>query len=398
MLISMVPPHNDCGGRIVMYRHLVERKPFELHVASQADFDDDLHIHTRLRLPWLVQKIRKSRFGPVLKRWIHDFENLIWPVLGSRQLERAVEKFKPDVILTLAETGLCHIAAKLAKRRGIPLAGLFLDWCPFMEGHFGHRWTKSILNSRFYNLYRQCNLAICTSDGMKEVLGAHPNSHVVYPMPGQHRIPTKVYPPKSSKFRLVYVGNAQIFYGRMLRSLMREMEVHPDLELILVGPHGDWPQEDQDFAKKSGICLGFMAPDRAAEVIAGADALLVVMSFEKEHELFMRTSFTTKFLDYSQFGKPILIWGPEYCCPVKLAESNDCAVLIKKPDANEVVKTIKKLKKNPKRKTKYTDAAKKLYFKKFDPNRLQKIFVSKIKKLKNQKSKPEKKPRKLSSE
>ena len=43
------------------------------------------------------------------------------------------------------------------------------------------------------------------------------------------------------------------------------------------------------------------------------------MSFEKEHELFMRTSFTTKFLDYVAFGKPVILWGPEYCTPVRVA-------------------------------------------------------------------------------
>jgi len=182
--VCMVPPRNDSGARIVMHRHLVERQSFELHVASHADFSDDLHIHTRLKLPWPLQKIRKSRFGPLFRRWIQDFENFIWPLLGSRQLERAVEEFKPDVILTLAETGLCHLAAKIAKRRGIPLAGMFLDWFPIMEAHFGHKWTQNVLSRRFRKLYKQCDLAICTSDGMKEVLGPHPNSHVVYPMPG----------------------------------------------------------------------------------------------------------------------------------------------------------------------------------------------------------------------
>ena len=38
LLVSIVPPKNDCGVRIVMHRQLVERNPFELHVASNADF------------------------------------------------------------------------------------------------------------------------------------------------------------------------------------------------------------------------------------------------------------------------------------------------------------------------------------------------------------------------
>ena len=64
LLASIVPPRNDCGVRIVMHRHLVERNPFELHVASNADFADGLLIHTPLRLPYPIQRLKKSRFGP----------------------------------------------------------------------------------------------------------------------------------------------------------------------------------------------------------------------------------------------------------------------------------------------------------------------------------------------
>src|SRR5215216_2358191 len=56
LLVSIVPPKNDCGVRIVMHRMLVERSPFELHVASSADFADDLLVHTPLRLPYLIHR------------------------------------------------------------------------------------------------------------------------------------------------------------------------------------------------------------------------------------------------------------------------------------------------------------------------------------------------------
>ncbi len=116
LLVSIVPPRNDCGVRIVMHRQLVERNPFELHVASNADFDNGLLVHTTLRLPYLMYRLRKSRFGPRLAPWIQDYENLVWPLTVSRALEEAVEKFQPEVILTLAECGLCHIARKAAQR------------------------------------------------------------------------------------------------------------------------------------------------------------------------------------------------------------------------------------------------------------------------------------------
>lgn len=379
MLVSVVPPRNDCGVRIVMYRHLVERAPFELHVASNADFADGLLIQTRLKLPWLVEKLRKSRFGPALRRWIRDYENLIWPLTKCRALEKAVDEFKPDVILTLAETGVSELARKTARRRGIPLAGLFLDWFPVMDGYYGHAWTQGLLSRRYRRLYASCDVAICTSDGMKEVLGPHPNSHVVYPMPGRHVIPETVFPPKSGKFRLVYVGAAERFYGRTLRGLWQEFKSWPDVELIIVGPHGDWPDEDKRVARAEGVLLGFMSPEKAAEVIAGADALLVVMSFEREHELFMRTSFTTKFLDYAAFGKPVILWGPDYCTPSRLARREDAALMVDEPSASAVAAAARRLEQSAEARGKYAAASHRLKTGLFDPERLQDIFVTEIK-------------------
>ena len=102
LLVSIVPPRNDCGVRIVMYRHFIDRSPFELHVASNADFAEGLVIHTQLRLPYLVHRLKKSRFGARLASWIIDYENFIWPLTTNDALEEAVEKFQPEVILTLA--------------------------------------------------------------------------------------------------------------------------------------------------------------------------------------------------------------------------------------------------------------------------------------------------------
>ena len=153
LLVSIVPPKNDCGVRIVMHRQLVGDSPFELHVASNANFEDNLLVHTRLRLPYLIHRLRKSRFGPRLAAWITDYENLIWPLTTNGALEGAVEDFKPDVVLTLAECGLCHVARKTAERHGLPLVGLFLDWFPMMKGHYGHTLTRPILSRCYRELY-----------------------------------------------------------------------------------------------------------------------------------------------------------------------------------------------------------------------------------------------------
>lgn len=381
LLVSIVPPRNDCGVRIVMYRHFIERSPFELHVASNADFAKGLVIHTQLRLPYLVHRLRKSRFGPRLAAWVTDYENLIWPLTANDALEKAVEEFQPEVMLTLAECGLCHIARKAAQRHRIPLAGLFLDWFPVMQGHYGHKSTQAILSQRYRELYAACDLAFCTSDGMQEVLGPHRNSHVIYPMPGRHVVPEKSWPPRSGKFRVVYVGSVENFYGRMLCSLIEGIEATSDLEIIVIGPNADWPKQLLERTRANGIYLGFKPPEEAAEVLASADALLSVMSFEKEHELFMRTSFTTKFLDYVSFGKPVILWGPEYCTPVRVARKHDGAAVVTTDDPGAVVSLCREIARDTALNQKLSKQALQLHQTLFNPDRLQAIFVGEIEKL-----------------
>src|SRR6266540_4486171 len=381
LLVSIVPPRNDCGVRIVMYRHFVERSPFELHVASNADFAEGLLIHTQLRLPYLVHRLRKSRFGRRFAAWIADYENLIWPLTANDALEEAVQRFQPQIVLTLAECGLCHIARKTAERHRLPLAGLFLDWFPVMKGHYGHKSTQRILSRRYRELYAACDLAFCTSDGMQEVLGPHPNSHVIYPMPGRHVVPPKAWPPRSGKFRVVYVGSVENFYGRMLCSLIEQIEATSDLEIIVIGPTADWPKQLRDRALAKGTYLGFKPPEEAARVLASADALLSVMSFEKEHELFMRTSFTTKFLDYVSFGKPVILWGPEYCTPVRVARKHGGAAVVNENDPDAIISACRQIAGDPAWRQQLSQQARQLHHTLFSHERLQGIFVDEIEKV-----------------
>src|SRR5262245_490730 len=382
LLASIVPPKNDCGVRVVMHRQLVERNPFELHVASNADFDDGLLVHTPMRLPRLLRRLRKSRFGPRFAPWITDYENLIWPLRLNAALEQAVERFRPQVILTLAECGLCYLAHKTAQRHGLPLAGLFLDWFPVMQGHYGHKSTQNILSRRYKELYTACDLAFCTSDGMQETLGSHPNSHVVYPMPGRFQASeVESCAPTNGKFRLVFVGSVQNFYGRMLCSLIEKIEATNDLEIIVIGPNADWPKPLLERALTKGIYLGFKPPEEAANILKTADALLVVMSFEKEYELFMRASFTTKFLDYVAFRKPVILWGPEYCTPVRVVRAHGGAVVVSTDNADAVVSVCRQIGKDPGLKEELSKEASHLHETLFNPDRLQRIFVSEIEKL-----------------
>jgi glycosyltransferase involved in cell wall biosynthesis len=164
----------------------------------------------------------------------------------------------------------------------------------------------------------------------------------------------------------------------MLCSLIEKIEATNDLEIIVIGPGADWPKQTLERARASGSYLGFKPPDEAADVLASADALLVVMSFEKEHELFMRTSFTTKFLDYVAFGKPVILWGPEYCTPVRVARKHGGAAVVSSSDSDAVVSLCRQIATDSALSEKLSHEALQLHQTLFSPDRLQDIFVRKI--------------------
>ena len=99
---------------------------------------------------------------------------------------------------------------------------------------------------------------------MQEMLRPHPNSHVIYPMPGKHRVTVEnSWPRSNGKFRLVYVGGAvDNFYGRMLCSLIEKIEATTDLEIIVVGPNADSPKQLLERAWATGAYLGFKPPEK----------------------------------------------------------------------------------------------------------------------------------------
>jgi hypothetical protein len=107
------------------------------------------------------------------------------------------------------------------------------------------------------------------------------------------------------------------------------------------------------------------------------------MSFEKEHELFMRTSFTTKFLDYVSFGKPVILWGPEYCTPVRVAREHGGAAVVSSADATAVVSLCHKIAGDRELNEKLSREALHLHHTLFNPDRLQNVFVEKITELVN---------------
>jgi hypothetical protein len=146
---------------------------------------------------------------------------------------------------------------------------------------------------------------------------------------------------------LLYTGTAFGSYGRMLLELSKRIREVDGWELVIYGARPDWSEEAIAAAEASGLYRGFLPFEKLRQELATADACLSVMSFDPALEVMMRTSFTTKVLDYCSAARPVIMWGPGFCSPVKLTNRMEAALTVESPDPAGVLACLKRLDHEP---------------------------------------------------
>ncbi len=95
----------------------------------------------------------------------------------------------------------------------------------------------------------------------------------------------------------------------------------------------------------------------------------------------MRTSFNTKFADYTAFGKPIIFWAPEYAAPMNLARRPNATLVVNSPEPEALMQAIRNLASDPKEIQRLSAGSRSLREEVLNPDRLQGIFVEQMEKL-----------------
>jgi glycosyltransferase involved in cell wall biosynthesis len=283
------------------------------------------------------------------RRLIRQFEMLF---LGRLMLPRALKlarEFKPDLVLTIPDNDVSWCAYLTARRLKLPLVSNFQDWWPnnlyWSESERPFPLIRRLLDWRFRRIYADSKLAFCTSEGMKEYLGSHPNAVTLFPCPGRppSTTPRTDVRYASEPLRVLYAGTITGSYGQLVLSLSRQLTCSSKFQLLVYGPPPDWTDTDLSWTKAKGIYKGFISSVELRSVLASADIFLTIMSFERSLELMSRVSFTTKFLEYAQYGRPIVVWGPSYCQPVLVAKKTMAGLAVESPDPAAVVSALEQL-------------------------------------------------------
>lgn len=368
---------------MTFFRHFIERDDFDTLVLTTSRHVDEFSLPyepLRLQLPPWWDRACRTRLLP----WLYPLQ-----ILGGHWLTRGrtgssrIQEFKPDAVFTMAGnwdwTALA--AQRLASKLGIPLVASFNDWFDY-GGFLAHPRFRPMIERRFRRFYREADLALCTSEGMREALGDQPNAHVWYPT-GAPMKEDDGYMPSTvaagSPFVVFFGGSLGDWYGPMMESLVRECEQHGlAVQFRIFGSLEAWSREFDRHAREEGIFRGRVDfPTLSAEA-AGADLLILPMGFGEDCAQVERTSFKTKFLDYLSFRRPILVWGPEYCSAVRVAREFDSAECVTDPSPAVCRKAIADLAASPERRRQLMGNAVKMYKDRFHPDRIHEGLVRKI--------------------
>ena len=92
----------------------------------------------------------------------------------------------------------------------------------------------------------------------------------------------------------------------------------------------------------------------------------------------METSFPSKLPEYAQFGKPIVILGPEYCSAIHWGREGDRAVCVSDQNPSVLVASLEKLNQDLTLREYYASNARIAEEQQFNPRILQQQFIDAI--------------------
>jgi len=290
-------------------------------------------------------------------------------------LPQRVPRDGRTVVVTVAHGEVSMAALRFARKHKLPLVTFFHDWWPDIP--VMHPPAKWLLERNFRRLYHYSSAALCVCGGMKTALGAHCQAPVLYPIPAPPRtLKSEAQNNEGTRpFTLIYSGNLNGSYGEALRRILEALDNHLNIRLEVRGTNPPWPDMFKAEMRDRGQWLPFAPRDELDAWLSTADAFLVPMGFEPHLRLRMETSFPSKIPEFTQFGKPLVIWGPEYCSAVQWARQGNRALCVTDPNPVALCQALEKLTESPDEQQRLATTARHAAQTDFSPDKIHAQFM-----------------------
>ena len=365
ILISSMTTDMRCAGSIILRRHLVDNPWIDLQLVKTEPGK------------WTLRGVMRRVLGRLGQTKLRRFSQDAMALWRGRWID--AELAAPEatelnaVVMTVAHHEGCYAAMRYAKRYHLPLITIFHDWWPDYPS--AHRPLKSILERSFRQLYEESSLALCVSPRMKEKLGPHKNTKVLLPIPAEARSDRRC--PESdicAPYKVLYSGNIGD-YGPMLRQALETFKDHPNIRLEVRGDSAGWPEGLRKEMSERGLLLPFVSRDELDAWLESADAFLITQNFEEKDALMMQTNFPSKLTEFAKFGKPLILWGPEYASGPRWGRETGLGLVVDERDARHLKRALQELFENTEQRDRFSAAASEAATSCFSSKLIQKEFM-----------------------
>ena len=353
-------PGEPAAGSVLLQRHLCESEQIAVSILPERKGSLLWRIAHRLRLKNVASACMVLSKG---RRW-------------DRSAIEACQRAIPDAILTVAHGDAYKSAVRVAARMRLPLITFYHDWWPDIPPlPYVLRTSEA---RQFRMTYRQSAVALCVSEQMRWILGEHPQAEVLFPIPSftsgtksEKEISTNV---TGRIFRIIYGGNLAE-YGPMLAEALVSLAELSHVRLEVRGSNPQWPVSLQERMKRTGNWLVFASGFEWQSWLQASDAFLIPMVFDSGMRRRMETSFPSKLPEFTQFGKPIVVWGPEYCSAVQWARRGNRALCVTDPNPSALRQALEGLAASPLEQERLAKSACEAAAGDFNPERIQAQFM-----------------------
>lgn len=326
LYVGDVPVESSYHGSALLHRLLASYAADRLRVVESSMGVS----RPERRLPGVEYRVLDVGSRRRLDTRLHKFVSQFYALLAASRaagIERILDRFEPQAVLTVAHGYSWMAAARFARQRGLPLHMIMHDDWPRAAGFRGPaaRW----LDREFGRIYRESASRLCVSPYMaQDYLRRYGvSASVLFPAraPG-----AKVYDAPPVRLRgtsgplIAGFGGTVNTAGyvaalRALGGLLAESGGRVEV-------FGPLTCEDAARAglAEPGVRLNGLvkAEDFVSLLRERVDLLFAPMSFAPEDADSMKLGFPSKLCDYTACGLPILIYGPEYASAVQWARAN----------------------------------------------------------------------------
>lgn len=305
---SDVPVELSFGGATLNYRLLEHYPKDKLLIVQGMEINTEARIKNVLYhvdiIYWL-DRVKRTRVG----KWALGF-SVLDALFGPIRYKKEINDFKPDIILSVSFRLMWIKAFRLKKQLNIPFYFvLHDDW--LTAENYGV-WQKKI-ERIFKKVYRQASGRFCISPNMEnyyyELFKIHGN--VLYPLRAQQ---DKLYPAvhhnNVTTLKFCYAGSLYTGdFASMLNEIAKVLATH-HFELYVFSPTQRENLMQYEFLQKPHVKFYGLMPPQSLISMMNTEMDVAIMLNSFEHELPFRYNFSSKLVDYSSSGLPVMMWGP----------------------------------------------------------------------------------------